>query len=162
MNLIKKRKVYQEAFKNFFVIAVLALGVSISSFLVIKQALNNKDKNESIEQGEKLDGKLNKSQLAIKINSVISLEHSLKKGKFGIENKSNNVYDFIVKIYLKDSNELIYTSPKLKPGEKIDEAKLDKKIEKGTYEAIAYFEAYDEKNNYKGKSGIEIDIKVRK
>lgn len=162
VNNIRKRKVYKEAFKNFFVILLLALGISISSFLVIKQALTNKDKNESIEQGEKLDGKLEPTQLAIKINSVISLEDSLKKGKFGIENKSNNVYDFIVKIYLKDSNELIYTSPKLKPGEKIDEAKLDKKIEKGTYEAIAYFEAYDEKNNYRGKSGIEIDIKIRK
>ena len=48
MNNIRKRKVYKEAFKNFFVILLLALGISISSFLVIKQALTNKDKNESI------------------------------------------------------------------------------------------------------------------
>lgn len=162
MIVIRKNKIYKDAFKNFIVILLFAAGISISSFLVIKQALTNKEKNETIEQSEQVDGKLEPTQLAIKINSVISLEDSLKKGNFGIYNKSNNIYDLIVKIYLKDTNELVYTSPKLKPGEKIEQAKLDKMIGKGVYKAIAYFEAYDEKNNYKGKSGIEIDINIKK
>lgn len=156
-----KSKAYKEAFKSFFIILLLALGISISSFLIIKQALINKEKNNSIEQGEEVDGKLNKTQLAIKINSSIVLEDCLSKGKFGIENKSNNIYNIIVKIYLKDSNELIYASPILKSGEKIEEARLDKKLEKGTYKAIAYFEAYDG-DNYKGRSGAEIKITIKK
>lgn len=159
--IIRRKKVYKAAFKNFILILFLAIGISVSSFLVIKQALTNREKNNSIDKGEEVSGKLDKTQLEIKINSTISLENSFSKGQFGMENKSNNLYDIIVKIYLKESNDLIYTSPRLKPGEKIEETKLDKKLDKGTYKAIAYFEAYDEKN-YKGRSGAEIEIKVKK
>lgn len=155
------KKAYKEAFKNFFVLLLLAIGISVSGYLVIKQALNNKEKNNSVEQGEKIEGKLEKNQLAMKINSKISIEDSTSKGKMGIENKSNNVYDIVVKIYLKETNELVYESPRLKPGDKIEEAKLDKKIEKGTYKAIAYFEAY-ENEVQQGRSGVEIEIKVKK
>lgn len=155
------KKAYKEAFKNFFVLLLLALGISVSGYLVVKQAINNKEKNNSIEEGEKIEGKLDKTQLAMKINSKIVLEDSTSKGKIGIENKSNNVYDIVVKIYLKDTNELVYESPRIKPGEKIEEAKLDKKIEKGTYKAIAYFEAY-EKEEQQGRSGVEIEINVKK
>ena len=91
-----KRKEYREAFKNFFILLLLALGLSVSGYLVVKKALSNKEKNNSVEQGEKVDGKLDKTQLAIKINSVITLEDYQSKGKFGIENKSNNIYDFVV------------------------------------------------------------------
>lgn len=154
------KKEYKEAFKNFFVLLLLALGISVSGYLVVKQAINNKEKSSSVEEGEKIEGKLDKTQLAMKINSKITIEDSTSKGKFGIENKSNNVYDMVVKIYLKETNELIYESPMIKPGEKIDEAKLDKKLEKGTYKAIAYFEAY-EKEKQQGKSGIEIEILVK-
>ena len=156
-----RKSAYKAAFKNFFVLVLLALGISISGYLVVKQALNNKEKNNSVEKGEKVEGKLDKSQLAMKINSVITLEDYQSKGKFGIENKSNNIYDFIVKIYLKNTNDLIYESPRLKPGDKIEETKIDKKLEKGTYKAVAYFEAY-EGETQTGKSGVEIEIKVKK
>lgn len=155
------KKEYKEAFKNFFVLLLLATGISVSGYLVVKQALNNKEKSNSVEEGEKIEGKLDKTQLAMKINSKITLEDGASKGKIGIENKSNNVYDIVVKIYLKDSNELIYESTLLKPGDKIEKAKLDKKLEKGTYKAIAYFEAY-ENEVQQGRSGVEIDINVKK
>lgn len=157
----RKRKEVKAAIKNFLILLLLAIAFSTSSFLVIKRAMENRNKNETIEKSEALEGKLDRTQLAIKINSTITLESAFKKGKFGIENKSNNVYDVIVKIYLKDTNELIYTSPKLKPGEKISEAALDKRVEKGSYRCVAYFEAYDENNKYNGKSGVEIDLKIK-
>lgn len=155
------KKEYKEAFKNFFVLLLLATGISVSGYLVVKQALNNKEKSNSVEEGEKIEGKLDKTQLVMKINSKITLEDGTSKGKIGIENKSNNVYDIVVKIYLKDSNELIYESTLLKPGDKIEKAKLDKKLEKGTYKAIAYFEAY-ENEVQQGRSGVEIEINVKK
>ena len=156
-----KKKEYREALKNFLILFLLALGVSVSGYLVVKQALSNKEKNNSVEQGERIEGKLDKTQLAMKINSVITLEDSLSKGNFGIENKSNNIYDFKVKIYLKNTNDLIYESPRLKPGDKIEETKLDKRLEKGTYKAVAYFEAYEEEKQV-GRSGVEIEIKIKK
>ncbi|MBE6152042.1 MAG: hypothetical protein E7165_01855 [Firmicutes bacterium] len=158
---MKKKNEVLSSLKNFVILLLLAIAFSTSSFLVIKKAMENRNKNETVEKGEEVAGKLNSNQLAIKINSAITLESSFKKGKFGIENKGNNVYDVIVKIYLKDTNELIYTSPKLNPGEKIDEAALDKKINKGSYKCIAYFEAYDGNNNYKGKSGVEINLTIK-
>lgn len=157
----RKRKEIRDAIKNFLILLLLAIAFSTSSFIVIKRALENRNKNETVEKGEESNEKLDKTQLAIKINSTVTLESGLKKGEFGIENKGNNVYDVIVKIYIKETNELIYTSPKLRPGEKIEKTSLDKRIEKGSYKAIAYFEAYDEDNNYKGKSGVEINIKVK-
>ena len=157
----QKRKEIKDAIKNFIILLLLALAFSASTLLVIKKAMDNKNKNETVEKGEESKDKLDKTQLAIKINSSVTLENSLKKGKFGIENKSNNVYDIVVKIYIKDTNELIYTSSKLNQGDKIEETALDKKIKSGKYKCIAYFEAYDENNNYSGKSGVEIDINIK-
>ena len=37
----------------------------------------------------------------------------------------------------------------------------DKKLTKGNYECIAYFEAYDKENQLQGKSGVEINIRVK-
>lgn len=158
----KKRKELKDAIINFIILLLLASAFSTASFLVIKKAMDNRNKNETIVPGEQIDGKLNENQLALKINSSVIMESAFKKGEFGIENKGNNVYDIIVKIYIKDTNELIYTSPKLKPGEKIEKTPLDKKVDSGKYKCIAYFEAYDANNNFKGKSGVEINLEIKK
>lgn len=155
------KKEYKSALKNFLILLLLAIAFSTSSFLIIKTALENRNKNGTVEKGENSGDKLDDNQLALKINSSITLDRWNQKGKLGIENSSRNVHDIVVKIYIKGTDELIYTSPKLKPGEKISEGSLDKRKEAGRYECVAYFEAYDENNNYKGKSGVELILNIK-
>ena len=63
---------------------------------------------------------------------------------------------------MKDTEEEIYASKYLKPGTYIENAKLQKVLEKGTYEAIAYFSAYDEETHeYIGRTGAQISITVQ-
>lgn len=107
-------------------------------------------------------GKLDKTQLAVSMNSVIDFDKDTGKGNFYITNPKNNLYNEVVKIYLEDDNELIYTSKTLKPGDSIKYDKLSKDLNKGKYNAIAYFEAYNDKGVYYGKSGLKIILRVYK
>lgn len=104
--------------------------------------------------------KLPKTQLAIKINSYIDFEDSNSKGLAQIENQEKNNYDVVVKIQLDDTKEIVYESKKLSPGSVIEEIKLDKKLSKGKHSATAYFYAYDENNEYMGKSGARISLNI--
>ena len=48
-----------------------------------------------------------------------------------------------VTLTLVETGEVIYTSPKLKPGENVVNAKIDKSLEVGSYPCIAHFENVD-------------------
>ena len=59
-------------------------------------------------------------------------------------------------------NEEVYASKYLKPGTYIENVKLDKVLKKGTYDATAYFSAYDEETTeYIGKTGAQITLTVQ-
>ena len=127
----------------------------VSSLLII----NNLSKDTSSKNNNDNIDKVNKNELAVKINAVLNFEDDISNNP-GIENPINNNYDVIVKIYLENNNEEICTTKKLSPGEKIDTIKLNKKLDSGRYKAIAFFNAYDSKNDYRGKSGVEINLNV--
>ncbi len=61
-----------------------------------------------------------------------------------IENPGNNAKLLKVSIKIDDTEEEVYASNYLKPGTYIESVALDKVLEKGTYNATAYFLAYDE------------------
>ena len=63
---------------------------------------------------------------------------------------------------LDDTEEEVYATKFLKPGTYIESAKLDKVLEKGSYNATAYFSAYDEETGeYIGQTGAQIVINVQ-
>lgn len=147
-----RKTIFQKSFKTFLIIFVIGCMLLFGYFKITNKSIKD------IMHGTQ---KLPKTQISMKINSAVTFENAKSSGLVNIENKENNNYDMVIEIYLKNTNEKVYTSKKIQPGEKIEKIKLSKELNKGTYKAIAYFKAYDDDSNYKGKSGAEIVINVK-
>ena len=114
------------------------------------------------ERRKELQDLLDKSLIAFSINTSPVFLNGTTEGNLLIENPGNNAKLLQVSIQMKDTEEEIYASKYLKPGTYIENAKLQKVLEKGTYEAIAYFSAYDEETHeYIGRTGAQISITVQ-
>ena len=67
----------------------------------------------------------------------------------------------VVEIYMDETQELIYQSKALPVGSYIENARLDKVLEAGEYQATAYFKAYrEEDQTFIGQAGAAIKITV--
>ena len=118
------------------------------------------------ELQELMNQKVAEGSLMISINSQPEFPDGKSKGTLRLENSPQNRYLLVVKIYLRNADgsdgDLIYESGAIKPGNKIEEAKLDKELAKGTYPVTAYFEGYDiDTQKYIGKAASQLDILIR-
>lgn len=155
------------------VIALIALTVVICYFLFYKnqskEPLQYDDNATSgIMPGVDLDERrkelqeiLDKNRIAFSINTTPVFLNGTSEGNLLIENPGNNAKLLKISIVMNDTEEEIYASNYLKPGSYIESAKLSKVLEKGTYEATAYFSAYDEETaEYIGRTGAAITLSV--
>lgn len=114
------------------------------------------------ERRSELQEMLDRSVIAFSINTSPVFLNGLSEGNLLIENPGNNAKLLQVSIQMTDTEEEIYASKYLKPGTYIEKAKLQKVLEKGTYDATAYFSAYDEETHeYIGRTGAQISITVQ-
>lgn len=114
------------------------------------------------ERRKELQNLLDRSMIAFSINTSPVFLNGTAKGNLLIENPGNNAKLLKVSIKIDDTEEEIYSSNFLKPGTYIESVALDKVLEKGTYEATAYFLAYDEDNGeFIGQTGAQITITVQ-
>lgn len=111
---------------------------------------------------KELQEKLDNSMIAFSINTSPVFIDGLSEGNLLIENPENNAKLLTVEIQLQDTQDVIYNSKYIKPGSYLENVKLDKVLEKGTYNATAYFNAYDEDTlEFIGKTGANIMITVQ-
>lgn len=103
----------------------------------VTQDQTQSDVNKLAEEGK----------FSVFINSNIVLENGTSEANLLIQNEEANKKPAIIEIYTKDTNELIYRSYSLPAGYKIEKAKLDKELAKGTYDCKADFIILDEKTN---------------
>ncbi len=114
------------------------------------------------ERKKELQEMLDRSMIAFSINTSPVFADGTSEGNLLIENPGNNAKLLKISIQINDTEEEIYTSNFLKPGTYIENVKLDKVLEKGTYDATAYFSAYEEDTgNYIGRTGAQIAITVQ-
>ncbi len=73
--------------------------------------------------------------------------------------KSNNSPVFF-EVFLKDTDELVYTSTVLPVGTKLKELKLDKPLEKGSYEAICKYNLLDEGGEVSSSVSIAVTLDI--
>ena len=96
------------------------------------------------------------------INTSPVFLNGTSEGNLLIENPGNNAKLIKVSLVINKTNEEVYASKYLKPGTYIENVKLDKVLKKGTYDATAYFSAYDEETTeYIGKTGAQITLTVQ-
>lgn len=97
------------------------------------------------------------------INDNIVFESDSKKGTIMFENPSDSEY--AIKFYIYqiigdgETENLIYESPTVEPGQYIMNDKLKKKLKKGSYDCICYARAYID-GELKGErsSGVTVSV----
>ncbi len=152
---------------------LLAVTISVCYFIFTKNSKTDLVYDDNATTGimpgtdidkrkEELQEMLDRSMIAFSINTSPVFINGTSEGNLLIENPGNNAKLLKISIQINDTEEEVYTSNYLKPGTYIESAKLDKVLEKGTYDATAYFSAYEEETGeYIGKTGAQIAITVQ-
>mgnify|MGYP000411644043 CR=1 FL=1 len=157
--------------KRVLIILLLLVSLGIGGWLFLKQ---DGFRFDSAAEDGSLDGltkeqiqelmndKVDKSMLAISINSTPVFKNGTSKGTLRIENAPNNRYNMKVRITLDQDSREIYRSDAIRPAQVIKEDRLDVELKKGTYPCTATFEAYDTKTNEKaGEASAKLNIRIK-
>ena len=106
-----------------------------------------------------IDKAVEQGMFNVFMNTNIVFKDGQSKGNLLIQNAETNTYPMYVEIYNNDN--LLYKSDIIEPGYKIEEAKLDTVLSKGTYDCTAYFYVTDNnKEEVQNKIGLNIKITV--
>ena len=109
-----------------------------------------------------LDKIVDEGMLTFSINSTPSFPSGTEPGNLMIENAEINNNRFTVAIYRNDTNEKIYESGYLDPGQYIENAPLSVDLEAGTYECTAQFSTYKLSDNTPiGQAAAEVKVYVQ-
>lgn len=93
---------------------------------------------------QKLQEKADESSFRIVINSNPYVDVQTNRCNLMIANPEENNRDIQVDIYLENTQEIVYQSEQIPPGERIAYDHLMKELEVGEYPAIAVFSTLDE------------------
>jgi len=106
-----------------------------------------------------IDKAVEQGMFNVFMNTNVVFKDGQSKGNLLIQNVETNIYPMYVEIYHDDT--LPYKSDIIDPGYKIEEAKLDTALSKGTYDCTAYFYVTDSnKQEVQNKIGLNIKITV--
>ena len=110
---------------------------------------------------EGLNEKVEEGMINISMNTSPNFANGTSTGNLMIVNESVNNYPQVVEIIRNDTNEKIYTSGAIAVGSKIENAKLDVNLDKGTYDCTAMFYNVDpETGSYLGCAGAIITVTI--
>lgn len=110
---------------------------------------------------KRLNTVLDENMMNITINPNPIFEHGGDEGQLCIENIKANHFNYIVTIKLDDTQETVYTSGLIRPNHYVEKAVLDRPLEKGSYDATAYFEAFRDNKQRAGSSVVKMKIEVK-
>ena len=114
-------------------------------FAVDEKASDGSVQNVSQEElRAQLQEAVDKSMFSFKINSEPVFADGGAEGELKIGNPETNAYPMKVEIRLDKTDEMVYATEGILPGQSIREDKLDTPLVKGVYPATATFYAYDE------------------
>ena len=157
---------------SFLVLIVVCIAVvSVLWFTVFNKKNTNVDvaedpnvitrETKNANTLEDLQKEVDESKIGIEIASNCILESGDSNAKINVSNTSETGKSFLVRIVLTDSGEEVYRSGKIPPDGQIKEAPFNKKLEKGTYAATAYFDSFKADGTSDGTVGLNITITVK-
>lgn len=109
----------------------------------VKAKLGQLEDKSNDEIQAALDEVIEEGSLRISINENPVFPNGESEGSLKIENHPNNHYNMRVVITLNDTGEEIYNSGLMPINSHIETDTLEHALEKGEYEAMATFTAYD-------------------
>lgn len=132
--------------------------------------------NDAVETGPKetmtdeqlqemLDKIVKDGYINICMNTEVIFSNGKSMGNMGIENSEINIHPQVVQIYQTDENgeatDLIYTSPMIPVGGRIEKDRLNVNLPKGKYSCIAYFHSVTEDGEILGTAGAMISVIIK-
>ncbi|MDD3229294.1 MAG: hypothetical protein PHE09_08755 [Oscillospiraceae bacterium] len=110
---------------------------------------------------DSLNEKVEEGMINISMNTSPVFANGTSTGNLMIVNESINNYPQVVEISRNDTGEVVYKSGGIPVGSKIENAKLDVDLDKGTYDCTALFYNVDpDTGDYLGCAGAIISITV--
>ena len=108
-----------------------------------------------------LNEKVEEGMINISMNTSPNFNDGTSEGNLMIVNDGVNRYPQVVEITRNDTNELIYKSGAIPVGSKIESAKLNADLDKGTYDCTAMFYNVDPNTGaYLGCAGAIINLTI--
>lgn len=117
--------------------------------------------NKNGKSLEEIQAEVDASKIGVEIASNCIFETGESYGELNIANTSENGKSFLVRFCLKDTGEEIYKSGRIPPNGKIETAMLDKPLDKGVYNVVAYFESFNEDGDADGNVGLDITLTIK-
>lgn len=135
--------------RNIIILFIVNLLILISIFFFIfnknkvDTSIIKKGVLNGINEEEVLNMEVDPTKVFFEINSEPHFENGNSEGNLRIANPPYNAYDLSFTITLDDTKEVIFESGVIEPYEYIENAKLNKVLSGGKYEATAIIDAYD-------------------
>ncbi|MBR1623534.1 MAG: hypothetical protein IJ675_06470 [Pseudobutyrivibrio sp.] len=100
------------------------------------------------------------SGIAIPGYSTIYLDAGTTDAEVNLTNPEGNDVYFEISFYLPKTDETIYTSKLLAPGQNLYDISLDKPLEAGEYDLTVIYTTYAMDENYTPMNGAEVNCKL--
>lgn len=146
------------------IIAVIAIGAGVAYSQTQPKEVTNYDTGFEEEQTTPENGE-QKAQIEKGIQipgyKTITIEAGTKEVDVELMNpEENNVY-FEISFYLPDTDETIYTSKKIKPGQHIYHITLNRELEAGEYPLTVKYATCSADDSMTPKNGAEINCTLQ-
>ena len=128
------------------VVVIVAMGVVI--YMLLNKPEEKRDTSEGLVVDGKVDEKASEARFTTDMNMVWTFPSgSAVSNNAEIGNSTSNLYDCYFEILLNDEEQtLLYSSPVLPVGKKIDKLELNQALEDGEHDAICVFHLLDDED----------------
>ncbi len=141
-------------------VAVLAGAYGIYRYLNYSGEVTSKE-FEFEEDQEKETAEAGASDgIAIPGYSTIYLDAGSTEAEVNLTNPEENDVYFEISFYLPDTDETIYTSKLIEPGQNLYNIELDKALAAGEYNLTVKYATYAMDDNYTPMNGAEVNCKL--
>ncbi len=131
----------------FLILVIIALGVVIYFLLHKPEEKVKRNISEGLAVGD-VDDKASNATFTTDMNMVWTFPSgSAVSNNAEIGNSVSNIYDCYFEVYLDDEEQtLLYSSPVLPVGKKLDKLELDQVLPDGSYDAICTYHILDDED----------------
>ena len=139
---------------------VLATGFAVYNQSRPKEVTNYEFEEEQTKQETKNQEAGVTAGIQVPGYKSITIPSGTKNVKVELTNpEGNNVY-FEISFYLPDTDEVIYKSKLIKPGQTIYDIELDREMEEGEYPMIVRYGTYSADDEMTPRNGAEVNCSL--
>ena len=147
---------------TIIIVAVIVIisGLAIYNHSRPKEVTNYEFEDEQAKTETKKQEKGVTPGIQIPGYKSITISSGTKNAKVELTNpEGNNVY-FEISFYLPDTDEVIYKSKLIKPGQTIYDIELDREMEEGEYPMIVRYGTYSADDEMTPRNGAEVNCSL--